>query len=30
MEYLEEYKYPTMATFNLTDACNLQCKYCFV
>lgn len=25
-----KYKYPTTATINLTNDCNLQCKYCFV
>ena len=29
-EYLEEYKYPTRICLNLTDDCNLACKYCFV
>ena len=30
MEYLEHYKYLTNVCLNLTDACNLACKYCFV
>lgn len=29
-KYLEEYKYPTRICLNLTDDCNLSCKYCFV
>lgn len=29
-EYKEEYQYFTNACLNLTDACNLACKYCFV
>lgn len=29
-KYLEEYKYPTRVCLNLTDNCNLACKYCFV
>ena len=29
-EYKEEYSKLTNACLNLTDACNLQCKYCFV
>lgn len=29
-EYLNEYKYPTRVCLNLTDSCNLACKYCFV
>lgn len=30
IEYLEKLKYPTSAMFNITDDCNLACKYCFV
>lgn len=29
-EYQEQYKYLTSACLNLTDACNLACRYCFV
>ena len=29
-EYKEEYKYPRTVMLNLTDNCNLACKYCFV
>lgn len=29
-EYKEEYRYLTDVCLNLTDACNLACKYCFV
>ena len=29
-EYKEEYKYPRTIMLNLTDDCNLACKYCFV
>lgn len=29
-EYLEKYKYVTNVCLNLTDACNLACRYCFV
>lgn len=29
-EYKDEYKYLSNACLNLTDACNLACKYCFV
>lgn len=29
-KYEERYKYLTHACFNLTDACNLACRYCFV
>ena len=29
-EYKEEYKYLTNICLNLTDACNCECKYCFV
>lgn len=29
-EYKEEYQYFTSACLNVTDACNLACKYCFV
>ena len=29
-EYLEWFKYPTCGCFNLTDACPLACRYCFV
>jgi len=29
-EYLEWYKYPTNVVLNLTDNCNLACRYCFV
>ena len=28
--YKEEYKYLTNVCLNLTDACNLACRYCFV
>ena len=27
-EYLEWFKYPTCACLNLTDSCNLACRYC--
>ena len=30
MEYKEEYKYLTNICLNLTDACCLACRYCFV
>ena len=26
----EEYHYPYDLVLNVTDACNLKCKYCFV
>ena len=29
-EYKEEYRYPTSACLNVTDNCNLACRYCFV
>lgn len=29
-EYKEEYSHPTSACLNVTDDCNLACKYCFV
>ena len=29
-EYREEWQYPTNVVFNLTDDCNLACRYCFV
>lgn len=29
-KYFERYKYPTYLVLNLTDNCNLACKYCFV
>lgn len=29
-EYKEEYKYLSNVVINVTDDCNLQCKYCFV
>lgn len=29
-EYKEAYKYPTCVCLNITDSCNLACKYCFV
>ena len=29
-EYKEIYKYPINVCLNLTDSCNLACKYCFV
>ena len=29
-EYKEKYKYPTKICLNLTDNCNLACRYCFV
>lgn len=29
-EYKEEYKWLTNICLNVTDACNLQCRYCFV
>ena len=29
-EYKDEYKYLSSACLNLTDDCNLACKYCFV
>lgn len=29
-EYQEVYKYPTCICLNVTDSCNLACKYCFV
>ena len=29
-EYKEEYAWPSKACLNVTDACNLACKYCFV
>lgn len=29
-KYKEEYQYPTSACLNLTDNCNLACRYCFV
>lgn len=29
-EYKKEYQYLTYACLNLTDACNLACRYCFV
>lgn len=28
--YKEEYKYPIYVLLNVTDDCNLQCRYCFV
>ena len=28
--YEEVYKYPTCICLNVTDSCNLACKYCFV
>ena len=28
--YLDKYKYLTNICLNLTNNCNLQCKYCFV
>ena len=28
--YEETYKYPTCICLNVTDSCNLACKYCFV
>jgi len=28
--YKKEYKYLTSAMLNVTDDCNLECKYCFV
>ena len=28
--YEEAYKYPTCICLNVTDSCNLACKYCFV
>lgn len=30
VNYLKEYLYPIHAVLNLTDDCNLACKYCFV
>ena len=30
IEYKDWYPKVTSACFNLTDACNLQCRYCFV
>lgn len=30
IKYLEKYKYPTSVMLNITDDCNLMCKYCFV
>lgn len=30
MEYLDIYKYATCACLNITDNCNLACRYCFV
>lgn len=29
-EYIEQFKYPTCVCLNITDNCNLACKYCFV
>jgi sulfatase maturation enzyme AslB (radical SAM superfamily) len=29
-QYKDEYKYPTHIMLNVTDACNLACRYCFV
>ena len=29
-EYKEFYQYPTSICLNVTDACNLACRYCFV
>lgn len=29
-KYKEEYQYPRSAMLNLTDNCNLACRYCFV
>ena len=29
-EYKDEYHYPTNMMLNVTDNCNLQCRYCFV
>lgn len=29
-EYKEEYRHPTNILLNVTDDCNLQCRYCFV
>ena len=29
-EYKEEYQYLSSACLNITDACNLACRYCFV
>lgn len=28
--YTEDYAHPTLVMLNVTDACNLACKYCFV
>ena len=30
IEYKEEFLYPLNIHLNVTDACNLACKYCFV
>ena len=29
IEYNEGWKYPVHATLNVTDACNMRCRYCF-
>lgn len=29
-KYQEVYKYPTCVCLNITDSCNLACRYCFV
>ena len=29
-EYKDEYKYPSNVCLNITDNCNLACRYCFV
>lgn len=29
-EYIEQFKYPTCVCLNITNNCNLACKYCFV
>lgn len=30
IKYHEAWQYPTHALFNITDGCNMACKYCFV
>jgi len=30
IDYKEDYLYPVNIHLNLTDDCNLRCKYCFV
>lgn len=30
IKYNESWRYPIKALFNITDGCNMECKYCFV